>query len=139
MRKSYKKQQEETHSDPISQWEEVWGAEEYIAHEADFQKIFSEFQELRKKYSVIATRWYWLEKQGAVKIKIVDGKPKLLIVSTYYQMYSCMFSKFCEWLSFKEAQEIKNDPPKKIELEKTMSDIKNRLTGLNKTVGTLRN
>lgn len=107
-----KLQKQITVESPISKWEEIWTAQDFQEHEADFQEILSEYKWMRENYpNAIVARMRWLEKKKAVRVEVEkdwEGKDfyKEYANPETYAMYSAMFSKFTEWLSFREKRNI---------------------------------
>ena len=104
-----------------SEWEHVWRSEDFYRHERDLQNILGEYKSLREEIgSALETRLRWLEKKGAVRI--IESVPEvgttgqisgnkghmdaIVMNQETYNEYSAMFSKFVEWLSFREKRGI---------------------------------
>ena len=96
----------------ISEWERVWRSDDFQKYEGDFLQILKEYKEIRERYvSAIDSRWRWLEKKGVIKIELLkdfDGKDYLNMygATDRFPEYAAMFSKFIDWLSFREKRGI---------------------------------
>jgi hypothetical protein len=93
---------------PLSDWDNPnWTREMFVKHEREFLEIEREFRSIRhNEPSVIASRYYWLEKKGAVRL--IRNEKGLLEVTARdsYGMYSNMFSRYNEWKAAKEQREM---------------------------------
>lgn len=96
---------------PQSVWEkDYWNEWDYKAHEEDFKKIYGEYKNLRKIYDDDArmARWRWIESKGGLIMKsekIGDKFVDIPYKKETYNYYANMFSKFDDWLYFKEQKE----------------------------------
>lgn len=82
-----------------------WNKETYAKHETDFQKIHQEAEEIQKQVkSRILTRYFWLQRKEALRMLNYMGKYMPYVNYLIYKRFDNMYSRYCDWLSFKEKQ-----------------------------------
>lgn len=84
---------------PISDWhKDVWDKSDYDRHEREFEVILQEYRSIKNQFPE-PRLWLlkWLEQKNVVTIRKYD-----FAVKDNYKMYSNMFDRFTEWLSFRE-------------------------------------
>jgi hypothetical protein len=93
---------------PLSDWDNPnWNREMFVKHEREFLEIEREFRAIRHhEPSVIASRYYWLEKKGAVRLFRNEKGNFDVTARDSYGMYSNMFSRYSEWKAEKERREM---------------------------------
>ena len=86
----------------VSHYEESWTASDYQEHEHEFKNMLIEYRNIKKQCgdSALRAQTEWLKQKGAIIIK--DGD---IFVKENYGMYTSMFDKFCQWLSFQEKRD----------------------------------
>lgn len=107
------KKQQQIVSLPLSDWDNpVWTRDMYKKYENEFQVILGKYRKIRSTTkSAIDSRWKWIESEGGESLQKNEYgifEPK--IMESRYAMISNKFSRFTEWLSFKERTE--NTPEK---------------------------
>lgn len=104
-----KLQKEEIKWIPPTDWDNPeWTKEMYRIHEKDFQEIYREFKEIIPNPK-IQTRSLWLEKKGAIRIYSEGEGYKYSTAEDKYNLFSNKWSRFNDWLSFREKREMSSD------------------------------
>ncbi len=114
-----------------SHYEDQWSYNDYQDHNAEFEKMLIEYNEIRKQHedSAVISRMVWLERQGAVKLVDIGDRPEPLVRSNY-TMYAAKFDRFTEWCAFRDKKEgIKPVSPVEVDsLERLANEMAEKMT-----------